>query len=263
MIKISPDTKFSYNLIKGSVSSRKKYASNLNQQVFDSLELSMKGNSSQVSDLENTICEVLPEDKNIKILKNANKNVDGASAYLYDSSENIIGQTLEIPTKKGKFGTKVLVTVMHELTHILDSLSNPKYISRACLMTKQGKYNNSFYRWYDGVLYAEEKYKTDNDKKKCLKIVKDKTEKFLKGKSPEEKLNYIQDARYTLETERNAHNEQLKYAKILNSQHKEIYDTDLEDCDKVYLFTEKINLLKQMGLDTVSEIRKTQKKRCH
>ena len=66
---------------------------------------------------------------------------------------------------------------------------------------------------------------------------------------------YLQDARYQLEEEQLAYSEQYKYALKLNNLGYKIDKNDLIDCEKVFLFKEKINLLKDMIADLIKKER--------
>ena len=256
MIRVNPEVKFAYNLIKGSPQERREFVGNLNAKLFDSIELSMKGDMGSVESVKPILDTVLPEKKNIKVSTIPfSGDYDGSSSYIYDKKNEIIGQTLEIPAKKGKFTAKGLVAMMHEFTHPLSTLANPKYTARTIKLDRAHKYNFDYFKWYDKVLYTEKNGTSEADKKAHLDMVRNKTEKFLSGKSNEDKLDYIQDARYELEQERNAYEEQLKYAKILHSQKKQVYPTDLENNNNIYMIPEKIAMLKQIGFDVVADIR--------
>src|SRR5574344_40754 len=258
MIEINPAVKFSYDIVKGSPQKRREFVQNLNKHIFDTFQTTSKDDKYQTKDLIKIIKKILPEKKKIKIKEfdtKKYKDFDGASDLLYDDYGNITGQTLELPTEKGTFGADVVITARHEVTHILDVLSNPKYPARTQMMTQKNKYVGNFNDWYSDTLYNIEKYKTDAEKADRLKVVKEKTEQFLKRKTNVDKINYIQDARYTLETERNAYKEQMKEAKRQESQGKQVKKTDLYDWDKAFLFTEKIELLKQMGKEYVAKER--------
>lgn len=66
----------------------------------------------------------------------------------------------------------------------------------------------------------------------------------------------MNDARYELEQEQNAHAEQLRFAKKLKSLGRVVERDDLEDYDRVYLFTEKINVLKKILREILTNERK-------
>ena len=73
--------------------------------------------------------------------------------------------------------------------------------------------------------------------------------------SNQKKLDYIQNSRYELEQEHLAYKEQLKFAKIMHKQKKELYKCDLYDENKLMLIPEKLKLLKQIGFETIADMR--------
>jgi len=258
MIRVNPDVKFSYDLVKGSPQSRREFVGNLNAKIFESIQSSMHEGGILLDDYKRIFKSVCPENKKVTISKISPKDkiFEGSTDYIYDNKNNIVGQSMELPTQKGKIQTKELVTVMHEGTHAIEVLSNPKYTVRRNKLYKNGMYGDVSNKWYDTVLYRKEDSSTEYEKRACLDDVKERTSKFLSGKSKADKLDYIQDARYELEQEKNAYEEQLKYAKLLEFQGKEVDPDDLKDGNKTFLFPEKIEMLKQMGFEVVAEIRK-------
>ena len=198
----------------------------------------------------------MPQRKNIKILPfDASNKYAGASDYIYDSNSNIIGMTLELPVRRSKISPSTIVTLMHENTHVLETLSNPKHTSLTQKMTKRGMYNDNYDRWFNSVLYSPENIEV-TDKNSILSKVRVKTEDFLRVSNIKDRILYLQDARYQLEQEKNAYLEQLKYAKKISKKGINLQKDDLEDFDKVYMFTEKIKLLKEMTCELISRERK-------
>lgn len=255
MLRVCPDVKFSYNLVKGSVENRRKFVSDLNEKFFDSIQPMLEDKKPFLADLKKTYFLILPEKKKIQIIpldKKGSETLDGASDYIYGANDFITGMTLEIPVKRSKVSEDCLVTLMHENTHVLDTLANPKHTALTQKLYREGMYDFKRDNWFDNVLYRTE---TDKNKDDVLKDVAEETEKFLKGKAVVEKIAHLQDARYQLEQEMNAYSEQLKYAKKLQEKGRSVSEYDLEDNNKLYLFPEKIRLLKEMIFDLISKER--------
>ena len=143
---------------------------------------------------------------------------------------------------------------MHENTHILDTLANPKHTSLTQKLYRTGQYGRKRDDWFINVLYC--KNRTNDNKETVLEVVKEKTKEFLKGKSNSDKILHLQDARYELEQEQHAYSEQLKYAKKIKDMGEEVSENDLTDCEPLYMFTEKIQLLKEMAFDLIIQERK-------
>ena len=108
---------------------------------------------------------------------------------------------------------------MHEFQHITDQLFNPKYLARNQDMANKNLLTNKYNNIYDEYIYNYEAATNKNEKSYILKQIEYKLKEFLKGMSITDKINYLQDSRYSLIMENNAYFTQQKYAKKLNKQH--------------------------------------------
>ena len=93
------------------------------------------------------------------------------------------------------------------------------------------------------------------DKKDVLKLLKNQTKKFLRGFSVRQKIDYIQDMRYSLISEIEAYKLQRTVAKDLRDKGFMVRDFDFEDYPKNGLFEEKINLLKNLAMEFMTKER--------
>lgn len=260
-MRVFNSVKFSYNISKGSIQDRKELVSRLNDKFFDAfLELSADNKKMKLKNLSNLYGKILPEKKNIKVnsLSKKYKDCDGASDYIYDEMGRLQGLTLEIPTNMFGKSKASLVTIIHENTHVLDTLAQPKHTALLQKMVMNGKYTTARNKWFQNELYNSENISSfDTDKiKKRMEEIEHLSRKFIKKKSIQDKIDYLNDARYELEQEQNAHAEQLRFAKKLKSLGRVVERDDLEDYDRVYLFTEKINVLKKILREILTNERK-------
>ncbi len=254
MAQVSNNVKFSYNLIKGSVKKREEFVSNLNEHFFSTLVPIYQKGKTTLSDIRRSYFSVLPESKivDIKPLTD-NSKYYGASDYIY-AGDSISGLTLEMPLKHSILPKVSFVTFMHENTHVLDTLTNPKHTALTLKLFQGGKYDTKRDKWYN-FLYKRELI-NKRTKGNILLKVKTKTKSFLSGKSLQDKIALLQDARYQLEQEKHAYSEQLKYALKLKAQNIPVTKDDLVDESKNFLFDEKIQLLKDMIFELISKKRK-------
>lgn len=262
MVNVEPSVKFSYNLIKGSVESRRKFASELNNKIFNYLLPVFEKRKVNINYLDKIYTPLLPEPKYIRIkgLEHANRDIFcGQSGYIEEHGITK-GLTIELLTRKSKVSNIDFVTFMHENTHVLDTLTNPKHTARAINLNYADDRFIPINNWYDNVMYHEEKFKNLHSKKQIIKNIHKKTEKALKDFSRIEKINILQDTRYTLEQEYNAYEEQLKYAKILFKIKRPIDKFDLKNYSKKYMFKEKIAILKNTIYKLIHEERIEHKK---
>ena len=273
MTSLCNNVKFSYNLIKGSVRQRKKFVSQTNEKMFEAFYTELKNNCS-FSKFKKVYARTIPEYKEVKISKfQEDKYACAAQDYIYDENKGILGLTLEIPTQKPKnifkqilktilnpryteISKEKLIDIMHENTHVLDTLANPKQTALTQKLYLGGKYNKRRNKLYDYSLYKKEGMCVQKIKpKKVLGRVKKETMKFLADKSVEEQIAHLQDMRYQLEQERHAYAEERKYAEILKSRGEKVLPCYLQDCDKLYLFTEKIEFLKSLAFKLIKKER--------
>lgn len=266
MYSISPKAKFSYNVAKGSPEFRRYKANKLNEDFFERVRYMIEDNKINVSDFEQGFHSVMPEEVDVRIKKHRLtlfSNCGGASAYVIDGDKNILGQTIEIPTGCKKIKSKNLAIAFHESRHVIDTLYNPKYEGRTIAMEKEGLFTKAYNKLYERALYSYEDCRTSEEKAKRLGKIKKKILKFLKGKPVEHQVNYIQDMRYSLETENNAYGDTAKFAHKLFSQDCHVRIDDMIDERRTFMFKEKLALLKQIGFDIIKAERERLAQRSH
>ena len=256
-MRVNSAVKFSYNITKGSIADRQKLVSKLNEEFFHSFQDLFQKGSPKLKEIKDVYKKILPERKRIKVISlKDSENMEGATDFIYGFFRRILkGQTIEIPTKKSRVSVDNFVAIMHENTHILDILTKPKcsaLVQKLCLKRMYNKQRND---WYEESLYAKENISNESDIKNILEFVRAETNYFLSFFPTKDKILYLQDARYQLESEQLAYSEQYKYALKLNNLGYKIDKNDLIDCEKVFLFKEKINLLKEMTADLIKKER--------
>ena len=95
----------------------------------------------------------------------------------------------------------------------------------------------------------------ENIKKYILNRLRHKIEHFFRGMPADVKMDYIQDAKYCLLSEKYAYSTQRKYAKIAKKKHFPFNADELENENKNFMFDEKIKLLKDMGFEIIKKER--------
>lgn len=252
MHSVSPKVKFSYHIAKGSPEARRNMADKLNEQIFQAVQPKIKDGRVSIQDFDRAFHSAMPEDVHIEV-KNFNSLgcFNGQSAYIYDKEENLIGQTIEIPTRSGKILSKHLPVTFHECRHIMDTLFNPKMSGRVATMEREGLYTKKFDKLYQDEIYNYENCYTAEGKIERLEKLKKKILKFLEGKSVENQVNCIQDMRYSLQSEYNAYGDAVKYARKLNKDNYKVDSGDMVDDRKDFMFLEKIALLKKIGFEII------------
>ncbi len=257
MNPVNSAVKFSYNISRGSSQRRIDAVSELTDKLYDGILPRIHNDAIKVDDFKSVINSIMPEHKTIKItgVKNS-KDYLGESDYIYGKHDEVIGQTIGIPFKRGKIKSVDLITCIHEFVHVLDILFNPKYVARTNIMHRHEQYDSHYNKCFD-ILYHHENCKTPKDKEDVLNSVRKSVKTALSGRSKEDKINFIQDLRNEMQTEYNAHLAENVYAKKLDSDGIKINKEDLDDYNDGYMFKEKAELLKQIGLELVADSRKS------
>lgn len=223
--KLSPTVKISYSKIRGSFETRQNNATKMVDKLYkEILPKFNKHGYITMETLHNSVSKVLNKNINISIRKNNNAIFDGGNDILYSEFTGKISKTtIDINTIKNKINRESLITILHEFQHVVDGLFHPKYLSRNQKMANDGLYT--------------------------------KIEHFFRGMPADVKMDYIQDAKYCLLSEKYAYSTQRKYAKIAKKKHFPFNANELENENKNFMFDEKIKLLKDMGFEIIKKER--------
>lgn len=255
--KLLPQVKLPYQYTKGTLQDRQRKSGQLVNKLYKNIKGRFKNGEIELSKIQDCIDEILPSHVRV-IVKNSecNADFDGYSDIGYSANSGKINiTTIELPTENKKIKLKDLPALLHEFQHITDQLFNPKYLARNQDMANKNLLTNKYNNIYDEYIYNYEAATNKNEKSYILKQIEYKLKEFLKGMSITDKINYLQDSRYSLIMENNAYFTQQKYAKKLNKQHQKIKALDLKKLNKDYMFTEKINLLKKIAGNIISKER--------
>lgn len=254
---VSPEAKFSICVSNGSPYSRRRMAARLNDAFFLRLCPKIEDNKVSLSDFEHTFHSVMPERVNVDvegIYTNEFSPVLGSSDYNCHKKK-IVGQTIEVSANRGKVKTRMLPIALHESRHVIDSLCNPKYMAREMTMRKRGLYTFELSELHNNDLYCYEFSNTLQSKANRLMRIREHVLDVLDGLSVKDQINCIQSKRYMLESEYNAYGDTAKYAAELRRRGFDIKESHLMDQRKMYMFAEKIELLKMIGFDIIKDER--------
>ena len=248
MITLSANTRFSYRIAKGTSSARVQFSEDLNRRVFQRImQLYENKNNCGIGTIKNSYNALLPEQKQIMIKPLSVKEYDelGGGFSVEDEKDCLTGYSIEIPTnKKKKLNVLDISSFMHESTHVLDFLFNPKYIANIKKMYEMNIYEKEYYK-----IFQEYFYTTDLPRKsKKVTILEAESElrKALEKVPFDEKIVFLKYINNSLNMEYHAYNQDLKYAQILKKFGKNIEKESLADYGKLMFFPEKINMIKQI-----------------
>ena len=258
MIKLSPNTRFSSHIAQGSLSARYKTTENLNRKVFQRmLKLYEKKDLCSISVIKNNYNDILPEKKNIQITQLPLKDYNncGAGTDVEESKGCITGYSIELPTdKKKKFNISDLSSFMHESTHILDYLLNPKYIANYRQMCIRKIYDKKYFTLYE-TYFENPRSMFNSDKKQILASAEIETRRKLKKIRSEEKLIFLNFIKYSLEMEYHAYSQDITYAKLLQKLGKPIEKESLFDYNQYMAYPEKIEIINKLIKEEIDKNR--------
>lgn len=256
--KLSPTVKLPFKEVKGSVNYRQSKACNMVDKLYRGI-LPQFNKKEEISfaQAKKALKNVLKGQIDIPIRKNGYSDIfDGGSDILYSEFTGQISKTtIDIGTIKNKIKRVELTTLLHEFQHVADQIFHPKYLTRNQKMANIGLYTKKYDRLYDDLIYNREFPEGKKDKKIILNHLRNKITKFLRGLDSEDKIDYLQDIRYSLISEKHAYKTQLKYAKKLNKKHLKINKEDLENENKNFMFDEKIKLMKDLAFEIIQKNR--------
>lgn len=249
MIKLSPNIRFSSCVAYGPISARYKTSEELNKKVFQRmLQLYENKNFCGIGVIKNSYNAILPERKNVRILSLSLRDYDkyGAGTKVEESGNCLTGYSIEVPTdKKKKLDIIDLSSFMHESTHVLDYLLNPKYIANYRQMCEKKIYEKKYFSVYEKYFDNTEDMKKNN-KKEMLCEAEEKTRKILRKVPHEEKIIFLNFIKYSMEMEYHAYCQDILYAKMLKMLGKPIEEKSLNDFNKYMAFPEKIKIINQL-----------------
>ena len=259
--KLSESVKIPYSMVKGSFAQRQAKADAFTDKLYKNLSEELNDNYTifDFEYLQKKLNEVLP-DKNLKVIiqnlsQGQEENCEGICEVLYNKNKEIRAISIGTSGISSSARSVHLPAFIHEVQHFADDIYHPKYLSRLQSLNKSGLSNKKYDNFYDTYYYSPELIESKRDIKDTLKIIKHRTKKFLRRLSIRQKMDYIQDMRYSLISEIEAYKRERNIAKDLKSKGFMIKDFDLENYPQKNLFEEKIALLKNLAMEYITKER--------
>ena len=276
MVIIHPKlTKFSSIYCKGSVLQRAKFAERINNKIFSNTLNLYKGKSRNVHVelIEDCYNFCLPEDKNILLAPLDVKSMDDyyGGIEILEKLGIYVGYMIDLPVSKSlKFNIKNFPALMHESTHILDYLLNPKYLVNdrdlnniAPDIKNLLNVNESVKTGYKKIkkildMYNDVFYKIEDsgvDKFQILKNAEKKLRKGVEGLDSKTKIVLLKYMRNSMIMEQHAYKQDVLYARILKKLGRRVDSEDLKDYNKIIMFPEKIKIVEKILIQTINSER--------
>ena len=249
-IRLAPSVRLPYSKIRGPLSQRQQAAIDVVDKLCRDLYSKFDKNKElPLSEIQKSIDDIFEKKVKIIVKQTSTPEFDGSSDVICSPiNGSYTATTLELNSVKGKIKFEDLITIIHEFQHIVDQLFIPKYLIRGQKMTLLGMMTPKYQNLYD-KLYNYEYPTSKADKHKIIKLLEHKIKKFLRGMNISEKMDYIQDARYSIIMEEQAYRTQRKYAKKFHKKHLPINEYELEDEIRLHMLKEKIQLLTRLGFE--------------
>ncbi len=221
--------KFTSSYAKGSLSERIKYANTINTKILkNAIKLfPLKRIHCNAVAMENCYKSCLPEKKNIIIypLKNNKKEkYDGKLNFITENNE-FAGYEIELPMKNNeKINIINMPTLIHESTHILDYLLNPKYFINDNKFNKLEEFDK-FNSLYENLFYKS--VQVGKTPEEILKNIEEVTKNTLREENSKTKILIYNYIRYSLEMEQHAYAQDEYCTRKLKKLGKPLKKSDL------------------------------------
>ena len=248
-MKVKPaKCRFSYNLSKGSVAQREHLAEQINLKIFNKI-IPLYSDKSRVPlrVVERRFRTEIPEHKPITIKKITDKNCGyaGILETTYSKAQNEyqpVGYILKINAPDNLLAAEDVPNFIHESTHFLDRLLQPKYAAIDKKLFNSNLYTVSkelFLKYYYKNLYSKGYFSKNN----ILNYIKKQTLKNLQNYSDEDKLNILNFIKLQIMLEIHAYKQTLQYYKeIFSKVHPKFVKIRKKDIES-YIFEDKLNLI--------------------
>jgi len=237
-MSVAKSARLPLEIIQGSVKDRYKNIQAANEKIFEQImenpdDLSLKRLQSIAQDVFSPSNNKI----NVKIeeLTDRREYIRGSSDTIEENGA-IIGYNIQVRSKNGQLRKDHLPVFMHEVTHVLHHLFEPKILARELSIDKlPKKTQEQVEKYYYRVLHKIHLINFFNPLKARLgfKII-------TRNLNDQTKLNILKSHRYRLQMEYLANWETEKYEGRL-VQRGISYESG-EDMDK-YMFIEKLEFL--------------------
>lgn len=250
-------SKFSSAYTKGSLEQRFALTNKINQKIFGNTVKLYQGKRRNYSVviIEDCYNFCTPEDKNIMIkpLKVSNDDDFAGGTQILQKMGMYVGYLMELPVSKtDKINIRTLPILMHESTHVLDFLLNPKFLKND-LCFFNSPHSEKCFKFYEKYFYKLGDEPANPSQ--ILLTAQKETEEFLKTLPDDMKIIFLNFMRYSMIMEKHAYKQDIHYAKILLKLGKPVDKEELLDYNRLLLLPEKIKIVENILAKTLKEER--------
>ncbi|MBR1460926.1 hypothetical protein IJ596_04765 [bacterium] len=240
----------------GTVEQRQLKANELNSQIFERI-VNQFGSSDRCYflDIKKIIEEFLGDCTKIYFRSSKIFSRRGETKLL-TKKYGVKGIKIRIPLDPyNDVNIRTIPILMHEIGHATLYLSNPKYIINN-LKCFQGKFSKKkIWRFYNNHIYKRETAKTPEKKEQILQDIEKGLNKILKKYTPQERILYLNQLRYSIQSEINSYNLGVNFAKQLNKIYKPIINIKDVYTKDDFMFSEKLEVINKILAETIKKER--------
>lgn len=245
-----------YKYVKGSEFQRYQRACQFTNKIVSNISGTLQSEGVSLSKFSRNLHKLLPKNLKLSVKKHNLPESIASLNRIFADNNYLVRHSFELsPNKKGRIDILNLPTIAHEIQHLGDSLFQPKIMARDQILAKKDLDSDKFCKFFENEVYVPEAYRGKRDKRFIIRIIEHKTKKILKGLPTSDKVDLLQYMRYNLMSEKNAFNASRKCAKNLFKKNIPVYEDELSDFNKDYLFDEKISLFKNMAYKLIKKER--------
>lgn len=240
--------KLPYKVVSGSFQCRQTKSVRLTNSVMKELYPQLiKPEGITLSKLGRSLKKCFPVNLKLFVCKNRDTDSTAQINKVFNAQNLIVKQSLELKTNaNNRIDFLHIPTLAHEIRHFTDSLFHPKMLAREQILAQKGLDTPKYVNFYENDVYVREAFDGKKDCKRIIKIIKNRTNRILRGLNVQDKIDLLQYMRYNLILERNAYNETRTYAKKIYKKNFTVYDDELNNQNKEFLMNEKIDLYEKM-----------------
>ena len=259
MIHLSRNTAFSPLLSKGTLQARSNFVEQVNDKVFNEvLSLYKKKDVCAVEAMQSRYNSALPEKKNVKIVSLPKKDCDDyAGGMFVDVYKDCVrGYAIQLPVEKNKkVNISILPNFMHESTHVLDYLLNPKYVRNYKKMCEKNIFDKKYFQIFP-KLFDNPAEMVSKPSGEMLEKAKTQTTEELRHVPFNQKIVFLNFIKYALELEQHAYNQSLKFEKLMKKAGKLTAQESFDGFTDVMKYKEKHQIVKDIIQDEIIKERK-------
>ncbi len=200
----------------------------------------------------------LPENKDVQIIpivRDEYCSFDGLTSIENKKGDYYrYGIEISANKKKKRMHVSDIPFLMHESTHVLDYLLNPKTIISVKKMEEKDIFQKDYYDLFTNCFYPKEGIPASQKDEKLAEIDA-KMREMLSEVPFDEKITFLNYIKHNLEMEHHAYEQENKFANILLKRDQLVWEECLDNWNKYLYFPEKIEIINKYLAEEIAKER--------